>query len=257
MEFTENEIRAVKYYMGDVSGSDPFWSEPKAYLVVNSLFYPDISTETARACEGKYLNPEILSNTERLLGFCKDLFSVFNKCSAENDIVSYRVERFSDYLICRDRQSTVSFTSTSVSGFLDTYRDRTGIALMKFRITAGMPCIQMSRVLSDYAKSDEAEVLLPPFVKLEITESEVPEKYVHITDSEGKAPKIYCNAETGRIVHSTANWKELHENGRKAGQRVLNVLNDGKVPENEDIQQYCIWKSAFVQKVQKMFSENN
>ena len=68
----EKEIRALRFYIGDVSGSDPFFSDPKAYVVLNSLFFPDISSERARAAEGKLLNPAIIADTERLTGFFSD-----------------------------------------------------------------------------------------------------------------------------------------------------------------------------------------
>ena len=70
----EKEIRALRFYIGDVSGSDPFFSDPKAYVVLNSLFFPDISSERARAAEGKLLNPAIIADTERLSGFSEARF---------------------------------------------------------------------------------------------------------------------------------------------------------------------------------------
>ena len=66
MELRDAQLRAVKWYIGDVEGDDPFWGDPKAYVTLNSLFFPGTATEEARAAEGKPLNPEILRDEERL-----------------------------------------------------------------------------------------------------------------------------------------------------------------------------------------------
>ena len=235
----EKEIKALKFYTGETFGNDGFWSDPKAYLVINSLFFTDISTETARAKEGKYLNPEILADTRRLCGLMNCIFSAFDKCTAEKDIISYRVERFSDYIPCKENKSTVSFTSTSVSGFLNSYRDRKGIALLEFGIPQGTHCIEMGKVLDVYSKSDEEEILLPPFLEIDIKEYKVPEIYADITDSEDKPPVIYSEIIAGRYTPHRMN---MTDDGNRAGQRVLESLNSGKIPNGKDVETYCNWK---------------
>ena len=88
---------AVKYYIGDVREfpKDDFWNDPKAYLVLNSLFYPGTATEQARTAEGKFLNPEILADTGRLSALLKALLSAFQ--GTEQELQTFRVERFSDF----------------------------------------------------------------------------------------------------------------------------------------------------------------
>lgn len=234
----------LKYYTGDVSGSDSFWSEPKAYLVLNSLFYDGIETEKSRAAEGKFLNPAILDDVDRLLDFYDNMFSAFGKCRSEKDIITYRVERYSDYLPIRDTNHTVSFTSTSTSGFLDSYRDRKGIALMKFIIPESVTCINVAESLDFYAKSDEAEVLLPPFMHLDISETVLTEKELSITDADGKSPDIACIAicKNPEIKERTVS---LSSDGAEAGQRIYNALNNGHMPIEEDINIYTQWKKDF------------
>ena len=38
-KYTENEIKAIKFYRGDVSGGDSFYGDGKAYVTLNSLFF--------------------------------------------------------------------------------------------------------------------------------------------------------------------------------------------------------------------------
>lgn len=248
MMLSESEIKSIRYYIGDVEGTDKFWGDPKAYLVLNSLFYPDIATETARANEGKFLNSEILADTERLADIYRNLFSAFSKCRSEKEISAYRVERFADYVISKKSGGTVSFTSTSTNGFLSSYRDRCGIALMSFRIKIGTPCLNMAEIMRNYVKPDEAEVLLPPFLKLEFNEIPLNEKEMQITDSEGNPPVLLSKIGTLEMNEITS-YANIPIEGGKAGMRVLDSLNNGQTPISEDIELYCVWKKAFISRV--------
>lgn len=234
----------LRYYIGDVSGSDGFWSEPKAYLVLNSLFYDGIGTEKARTAEGKFLNPAVLDDVDRLLDFYDNMFSAFGKCRAEKDIITYRVERYSDFLPIRNTDHTVSFTSTSVSGFLDAYRDRKGITLIKFVIPESISCINVAEVLDFYAKPEEAEILLPPFMRLDLIQTVPTEKEMKIIDSDGKSPENACIA-VCNVWNMKKRTESLSPDGAKAGQRVYNALNNGKNPVAEDIDLYTVWKRNF------------
>ena len=235
------EKRWLKYYIGDVSGNDGFWSEPKAYLVLNSLFYDGIETEISRTKEGKFLNPAILDDVDRLLDFYDNMFSAFRKCHTESNIITYRVERYSDFMPIRKINRTISFTSTSMGGFLDAYRDRKGITLIKFSISENVPCIDVAKALDFYAKSDEKEVLLPPFMKLDLTEITLTEKELSITDSDGKSP-----VNSYKAVCSPVNIKErtgnISRDGAEAGQRIYNALNNSILPAENDIETYTQWK---------------
>ena len=233
----------LRYYIGDVSGTDPFLSDPKAYLVLNSLLYDGIETEISRTKEGKFLNPAVLDDVDRLLDFYDNMFSAFRKCHADKDIITYRVERYNDFLPVLTGKHTVSFTSTSTGGFLDTYRDRKGITLIKFEIPENVPCIDVAEVLDFYAKPEEKEVLLPPFMPLNLTEIPLTENELSITDSDGKIPvnsyKAVCNPvdikeRTGNISHT----------GAGAGQRIYNALNNGLRPSGNDVEIYTQWKKS-------------
>lgn len=239
------EKRWLKYYIGDVSGSDAFWCEPKAYLVLNSLFYDGIETEKSRTAEGKFLNPAVLDDVDRLLDFYDNMFSAFRKCRADRDIMTYRVERYNDFLPIQKVSSTISFTSTSTGGFLDAYRDRKGITLMKFVISGSISCINVAEALDFYAKPDEQEVLLPPFMGLDLRATVLTERELSITDSDGKSPVNSYKAVCSRwdVKERTGN---ISSDGAEAGQRVYNALNNGKNPVSEDVAVYTEWKKDFI-----------
>ncbi|MDE6034897.1 MAG: hypothetical protein K2G36_03200 [Ruminococcus sp.] len=237
---SNSEKRWVRYYIGDVTGTDPFWSEPKAYLVLNSLLFDGIETEISRTKEGKFLNPAILDDVDRLLDFYDNMFSIFRKCHADSEIITYRVERHADFMPVLDKKHTISFTSTSKGGFPDAYRDRKGITLIKFIISGNVPCIDVAEVLGFYAKPEEKEILLPPFMRLNLTEIPLTTGELSITDSAGKSP-----VNSYKAVCHTLNTRERTGNisdNKGAGQRVYNALNNGLIPDRQDVEIYTQWK---------------
>lgn len=240
----KNEEQSLKFYIGDVSGNDPFYGDPKAYVTLNSLFFPDIVSESARAAEGKRLNPAIVSDIPRLLNFFDGLFSAFGKARLKKEYTVFRVERAVDFELCRALKKTISMTSTSTAGFLDSYRDRKGIALMRFRLPVSCRCINVAETLDFYAKPDEAEILISPFMGLDITEVSMSDKEKKITDRDGDPP----------VISVFADLKSLSENeicdsdslsACTAGIKVFQALNSGKIPNVDDVREYSEWKNNF------------
>ena len=145
-------------------------------------------------------------------------------------------------VLCIVGVASISFTSTSIGGFLDAYRDRKGITLIKFSIPENVSCIDVAEVLDFYAKPDEKEVLLPPFMRLNLTEIPLTTAELSITDSDGKSPvnsyiavcsPIDIKERTGNISDNT---------GAGAGQRIYNALNNGLIPDKHDVETYTNWK---------------
>lgn len=256
MRLTDNgQRRAVRWYIGDVTGTDPFWGDPNVYVTINALFFPGTAAECARAREGKRLNPAVLEDPDRLYHALADLLDAFAPLREPTN--TWRVERFSDYCAMRQQGSrTLSFTSTSTAGFLQAYQDRVGIALMQFALPAGTPVIDMSHVLESYAKPDEAEILLPPGLRLTLHEMPVAASQTHILDANGDPPCVSVRAVPCGMadvsVHKTA-----PDPYRIAGIRVLRALAAGKEPDPADALQYSTWKRAFVSRLLRTSGSGN
>lgn len=244
------EESALRYYIGDVSGNNPFYGDPKAYVLLNSLFYPNIISETARAFEGKYLNPAIIADTSRLMGFFESLFSAFGKADLSISQTTFRVERFSDFEISRKFGMTVSMTSTSIAGFLNSYRDRQGIALMKFELPENGHFINVAEMLGYYAKPEEAEILIPPFMELEFEQLQLTEKEKLITDCNGNAPIISVKTKINKLAVLESSNEKISP--CPEGIRVCEALNAKKQPDAEDIQIYSEWKKILCKRLYKM-----
>ena len=251
---TSDEKKALRFYIGDVSGSDRFYGDSKAYVTLNSLFFPGISTEMLRAAEGKPLNPEIAADVPRLIDFFGNLFSAFGKCTADA-AETFRVERFSDYQLMADHGATVSLTSTSKAGFLGSYRDRAGISLMRFSLAEGSPAIDVARELDFYAKPEEEEILLPPFMRLKLSELPMTERELSVADRQGQPPKVYCKAVfTGELTAPDTAGCTLPEDNSDAVS-VLRKISSGQKPEDEEVHGYCLWKKSLRSVLHRMLAE--
>lgn len=248
---TDIQEKALRCYIGDVSGNMPFFTDEKAYVTLNSLFFPEILSESARASEGKRLNTEIISDIPRLTSFFEGLFSAFGKACIRENTQTYRVERTSDFQLCRRLGRTVSMTSSSLAGFLDYYRDRRGITLMKFFIPQGSHCINVAETLGFYAKPEEAEILIPPFMSLEISESPLSDKEKNITDCDGAPPENSVNANVGEIAECSE-YHDIKVGECSSAIRVYKAFNEGKIPAISDILEYSEWKKTFQKKLHYM-----
>ncbi|MDE6088803.1 MAG: hypothetical protein K2G25_10540 [Oscillospiraceae bacterium] len=248
---TLEEIRAVKFYIGDCAGEEfhPFWSDPKAYLVLNSLFFDGIRTEQARIAEGKFLNPEIVADRERLKNLLRDLLSVFRKSCNPQWLTVYRVERFQDFQAMQQAGRTISFTSTSQNGFLDAYRDRAGIALLHIEIPPRTPCIPMQDFFGNaYAKPEESEILLPPFLNLHFEKISLTDSEKQILDSEQNPPVCACLVRTEDF--SILEFSENHKiNGNYDVSEIYRKLNRREILTPAEILYYTNWKKELIREI--------
>ena len=254
--YTDDEIQAVRYYIGDVRNlpEDGFWNDPKAYCLLNALFFPDITAEAFRSAEGKKLNPELLADVPRLTSLLENLCSVFRKSSAKRHYRTFRVERFTDYALMRKAGKTISFTSTSCAGFLKAYQDRRGIALLKFDIPENTPCIVMQDFFPEYAKPEEAEILLPPCIKLRFETLPFSEQEQHILDAHGAPPLCSCAVTVqNAFLPDAPPCSDIPEGGNLAGMRVIQALQKHQTPDKQDIALYSLWKQIFLHEILKKY----
>ena len=239
-------IRAIRFYEGDTHGDDPFWGDPKGYCTLNALLFPGIENECARFREGKRLNPAFLQDIPRLLDLYAALLNAFEPLAKGRSLTTTRVERLSDYLLLKELGRTVSFTSTSQDDFLSAYGDKQGLALMRFSIPEGTPCVVLAERLPEYRKADEAEALLPPDLPLLLEEIPLTDAQRRIVDLNGEPPVISARVKVHGAPRRTPRTAAFSggADGPSAGVRVYAALNAGREPDRADAEVYARWKAA-------------
>lgn len=241
----EKLIQAVRYYEGDVSGNDPLLSDTKAYVTLNALFFPGTENEEIKVKENKFLNTAFISRKTEVLTIIHNLFSAIHDNPCQKDIITYRVERLYDFNLLYKESRTIAFTSTSKNGFLNAYGDKEGIVLMRFHIPAGLPCLDMGTFLPVYAKKDESEILLTPFLELSFTECELSGQEKMIKDRNANPPAGLFDVEiTGFHVPAITGTDDYDE---EKAISFLNKLNMKKPVLPEERQAYPAFKQHMLQ----------
>ena len=195
-EMLSESLRALRFYTGDVreeDPADPIFSDAKAYVTLNSLLFEGTETEAARSEEGRKLNPAYLRNLKETVRIMENLLNCMK--AAEEKMTVYRVERLVDYTCFKKEGMFTSFISCSDAGFLKSYEDKFDLVLMEVHIHKGARCVRVQDALSDYLKSEEKEVLISPYTKIVLKETELKKEYADIRDGRNNPPRVYVQVD--------------------------------------------------------------
>lgn len=247
----ESCLNALRYYTGDENAYPGMPRDSKAYCTLNALFYDDLSSELARSAEGRLLNPDMLQDTHRTLGFCCDLLRATTLGEGNREEMRvYRVARQTDVEDMRRAGQTVSFTSTSKKGFLNSYTDKTNLILLEFILPIHTPQADVAELLEKDDK-DEQEVLLPPWLPITFEPRKLTEAEKSIRDRQGNPPQEAYLITVGngiRYPYGSAP-QPLRDEDAAAGMRVYEALNHARKVDLDDQEAYLAWKRAAIQKI--------
>lgn len=241
-------IQALKYYARE---TDEYYGMPKdsdAYNTLNALLYDDVESEKARAKEGKRLNPAFLDMRPGVISaLCADLITacMLGGKGAPAETL-FRVARRSDVETMMREGRTLSFTSTSKNGFLDSYVDKDGLVLLEIHLPENAPRAELAALLPDYSKPKEAEVLLPPWLTANFETCALSEAESQIRDCTGCAPLAKYRVYIGDSIVPPEFGKDtpIEIPPAEPGKRVLAALMSGNAPEPKDVETYLLWKKA-------------
>ena len=256
---TADEMRAVKYYEGDIADAerdDLFYGDARAYVTLNARLYDDLAAEYTRVREGKRLNPEMLRDLPRLVHLYDCLLTASQKGAQEAAQTGCRVERLSDFQVCLQSGKTGAFTSTSQSGFLPDYGDKQQIVLLTYHVPAGTPVIIFSQMLDNYLKSNEDELLLPPFLRFAAKARPLTDADRRITDLQGEPPAaaydLFVLPDQRITMHADAALlPEVYDSAVRLYAQIQQNLPESQLSP-EDMKAYL----AFKQSLRKLFAAN-
>lgn len=266
MYYQSQEIEDLGFYTGAITtvGNDtetiaePF-RNPKGYEMFNSFFYDGTGSEEARLDEGRKLEEQLFDDPQRIARVARSLLALAWKNTASDDMVTYRIERKANFDEVQTKKRTVSFTSTSQKGFLSEYENKKDLILLTYHIPAGTPCIDVSAVLgNDYMDSEEREILLPPFLSLDIQRRPLTEKEQNIRDSDRKAPVAAYEIMVGEPMDAperNIEWSFLDETRCEESKQAVLALENTEKLSLDDKKAYRKWKNSFIQYVWKKNQE--
>ena len=237
----QEQTDALRFYEGDIDkteAEDRFYGDAKAYVTWNALLFEGMETEEARTEENRVLNEAFLEDPDRVIHLSNLILS---SMTSHSDVDVFRVERLADYQMFMKTGILQSFISTSKNGFLGSYEDKNDLVLMKMHIPSGVPYADMAELLQSYAKAEEAEILLPPYLTIHAEKLEMTEDIMCIRDRYGKPPAVYCQTEVENNIPA-AEYVKMDAEIIDASKRVYHLLNAHENSNTADVQKYLQYK---------------
>ncbi len=261
----KNEIDLLRFYGGDirekteegimiVSGdvmADELWGDAEAYRTLNALLFDGYENEKERIYkEGHRLNPAFIERIEETLKIYRDVFSLMcRKNRVEEPVRVKRVDRKAS-LYAYENGYTGSFVSCTKGNYQDDFSNKNQVILLEVDILPGIPYADFQKIVtsSEYSNYDEKEILLPPFLPLEIKQVSLNKKETKmLRDMNGNAPVGKYFLKPGKfpdyrqeIRASKEELKERVQKGSMLAASELQKMNNGQW--EEDYSKYVGWK---------------
>lgn len=261
---------ALRFYGGDIRQrnqlgeltsisirKDELFGDEKVYRTLNALFFPELVNERERIeTEGKMLNPAVILRIEDIFDIIKRIYTAMNneEWRHEGVICSRRMER-SSTLKYLEQGFLPSFYSTSKGDYQTEYGDKARIVLLEFALQPEVPYVDFSKALgSEYLKAEEQEILLPPFLPVELEAMKLAKSDLNIRDMYGKPPvgkyyvhvKKYSGHERLSSHEKAEKWSWITEKKRlKDMAAVMEHLSQKRILRENEEKDYIQWKYVF------------
>lgn len=274
--FTLKEIDAIRYYQGDIRKrnkerqivkdemEEGFFGTPSAYRTMNCLMFDGIINEENRISEGNgKIIPELLLEVEKIIEVFCDIYRAMCKYVSEfgnnEKMLTYRTDRKVSVEEMK-KGYTVSFVSTSRNDMPEEFLQRkTGLVLLNFVFSQKIPHLDFRRILKeDYLFKEQDEVLLPPFLKIELERVELTEREKQYCDINGQPPCAKYLVE----VKGIRSWylgsmgqkrKALTLECKQRSAEILKKMVNKEIVTEEEKKEYCLWKKEIQGIVWKRF----
>ena len=179
---TDKEIDSICLYSGSSVAGKPgrFYQLQNAYQTFNLLMMDGLEGELTRVC-GEFQSPDAIyiRDWRRTLEVFTDIFhaqccyrAFAQRHGMRPPQPLYRTDRRLNAEQMRALNRTFAFTSISKAGYLpDFAAAKRDPALLEITLDGDCPYLDLAAVLEeDYVYTMEAEILLPPFVRAEVSE---------------------------------------------------------------------------------------
>ena len=189
--------------------------------------------------------------------------------ASQKSVTTYRICRKvdADALLAQNR--TISFTSTSYKILSNRADKISNPVLLIFHISPRTPCVDIAAALGkDYSeKSEEQEIILPPFLSLQVSTSHSTsfENLEKLVDSTLRSrlvgiydidvDEVDKSFSESKAPESRKSLEYLNDENREAGRRVLTAINEGVDAVESDVDAYLLWKEGFRRKVWEFSQE--
>lgn len=255
--------RCSNGYMGSKS-KDSIYGDENAYRTLNALLFEGNKNEQERIWkEGHTLNPEFIRRVEETVQVYIDIFTLMRirKETFDCHVIGRRIDRASS-VVYYENGFTQSFFSCSKCGFDPEFSRKNGIVLIELQLSSNIPFIDYELVLesNEYTHWDEREILLPPFLNIEIEKIPLTATETRtIRDQNQKPPlgkyllKTIKFPDYRKIILDSQKllWQQIIDENESAAQ-LLEKMNEKE--KEQGYRQYISWKEKLQKYLKIEFS---
>lgn len=270
------KIDALRLYGGDTrercsDGSigaiskDTIYGDKDAYRTLNALLFEGSGNEQERIWEeGHKLNSDFIRRIEETIRIYTDIFTLMKEKQADfaDNAIGKRIDRVSSVSYYEDG-FTHSFFSASKRGYDSEFSQKNGIVLIETEIVPNTPFIDYEKILTwkQYKNLEELELLLPPFLNIEM--KEVPLTVAdteRVRDLNGKPPLGKYRLRTIGFPDYRKSisepekvlWEQVIR-GKERAALLLEKMNEGD--RMQDYKEYISWKEIVQMYLKIKFSQ--
>lgn len=270
------KIDALRLYGGDarerysdgcVGGisKDIIYGDEDAYRTLNALLFEGCRNEQERIWEeGHKLNPDFIMRIEETVQIYTDIFTLMKEEKGDftDNVVGKRIERASS-VIYYENGFTQSFFSSSKRDYESEFSRKNGIVLLETEITANVPFIDYEKILTrnEYKHWDEREILLPPFLHIEMNKVPLTAAETKKVRDLNRKPPIgkyrlktidFPDYRKSILDSEKALWQQITV-GKEAAVYSLEKMNEGD--KKQDYKEYISWKEKLQMYLKIQFSK--
>lgn len=265
MEFKQKD--ALRVYVGDNRRRDEhgnlieekyldeIYGDEQLYKTLNALMFEGLENEIVRKREGTEFNIKLLRKPEQILQiYCNLLDLAFESDVVLDETKVYRYER--EIAISQlEKGCTKSFFSTSKEWARPQFSYKINAVEMEITISPGVYCIDVEKVLSGEYNREEGEILIPPFIPIDIVEDTTYKKGLGVDKRylvNLKPPCLmnkYENINIQNLINSLCDSKRIENVCRD-----LKQINNGECDEKQ-VLDYIHWKRDFQKLIEILFEK--
>lgn len=165
IQYTEEELDAIRLYVGEVIDSKFCTGDDKSYVIMNGLMKPgNVFAEIGTPKQIEILS-NVINNPQEFLKVCENLYSAMHKYgkTIKEPIHAVRAEQAVDVLLKEGK--TRSFFSMTIGEKAIEGFAKENESILEADITGNVDCINVADVLQgDYTMANESELLVAPYI---------------------------------------------------------------------------------------------
>lgn len=251
MQFLKNkDLNCIRFYMGDPDVQNEFRGGLKAYNTINVLLHKGIQNELDLISENRvieiYDKDHLKQYLDLIIRIYKSMIQYLNEFE-NNHLITYKIDRYSTIIQMKESNQIEGFFSTCKYGYLEEYAHiKKDVILLEIIRDSNIPYLDFECLFNDkYAKSKEAEILIPFDTKISLIEElecSKEEKELYY-DMEGNKPlgKYRIHLVNGDIKTQKIEESEILKDVEHVQSCISNLM-EHKELNQEDLEFYIKWK---------------